>query len=241
MSKLKFKSKKLRLKFNNNTELKLFILNVTKFFGDHDVDLSSSINVVDINLIGGKELIESVSRKIEEFAQDIILSSKVNPNEERIITAKLLQTLTKGALNLQFFIETLNIMNIPSKLNGDSLITKGSLDEITNIYRHTYKKLQNTPKFYSIDVRRFITLLQMNYNLSDSVIINTAVENGIIHVNEVDDNIMQLKFNLETSIDKFSKIYSSGLLFENEEIDIQPFFDGGKIVFNNKIHADEEE
>lgn len=242
-SKVKnLKSRKLRFKFNSNAELKLFILHVSKLFKDHEVVLDSSINTVDIEFLGPKQMINSVADEVESFALDIQRAYQPNPKGERLISHSLLQLVTKGSLALKFLVDALLVLGIDARLKDNAIITTAEVEFVSRVYRQTFKLLQGTAPSQTIDVRKFVSLIQLKLNLPEDQIYLTAEQMQILERSKTNEFQYILRNDTVEAIDAFLlgyKEYLDGEVDQASPINIEnPFFDGGKVVF---LSEDDEE
>ncbi len=211
----------------------LFLNYALKIIGDRYVHVESKGDKITLNMQGERGELHTVINRLSMISNQI--NNAVLDNDgSYIYDNELLSQLFKPQLQLKYFKKAIEIYGFDAKIDENMLITNANYFEIERIHKKAAKAMREMISAQNRDIQRFFSLLYMKSNLDMFEMGNIGLENDIL---KMVDGKFHFAIDQEIAYKKMQELVDKPELRptievpEGEEINLNDFFEGGKIVF----------
>ncbi len=227
------KNKSLTIKFRSNRENKLFIMICERYMPNLDYTISATVNDYTIEMRGEKEQVQQAYDDLRKLAIEV--SRLYSPDEtgNRLVGNYVLSKMVKGALSKEFLAKGLRQKGYDATVEEKELVTNAPLNTVVETNNQLFLMMQGRGISMNKDVRKFVTLVLLDFPVSESQIIDFGLEHKFIGEDGRNRRYILLK-----PIDELLEYTRQN--FSPTEIDLDEpeftdlFFEGGTITFEDK-------
>jgi len=193
-------------------------------------NISATLNDYSIDLNGEKEDVQTSYDNLRQLAIEVSKFFSPNENGVRQLGDFILTKVVKGALEKKLLVNGLRMQGYEALINQGRLETNAPLFMIIKINNQLFHSLQAVSTSMNKDVRKFISLVMLEFTSNERDIINFALDQEFLGVDKRNNRYILLRPMDEVIQLTRERFNPSDIVLDAPEFsDI--LFEGGTITF----------